>query len=174
MEYTPHILNNIVIKFEQLENKIYQLEKQLLLCNQPIQFINCYYNNFPKTDKNILSESKIMVKRDNMIGQSILDKITYKMHEADLLIEQKQLYMRLFKDFEYFDDDLIDFISNKHDQQIVIPENKVMKVWRDQQLVSTYYTGRYQPQILKNCVAIWMGDMECINDTPNNLDWFLQ
>jgi hypothetical protein len=93
----------------------------------------------------------------------------------ELYFTTRQQYMRLFKDMEFFDEKLYDHVMNNN--IIIIPKNKVIKVWYDikktgpsnNSIASIYYDGIYDSNILKYAIVIWMGSIEYIDDLPNNL-----
>jgi hypothetical protein len=159
-------INTLIEQIKNLTNKVYMLEEQLENSNMPIQFKNYYYNNYPNKDRHILSESKIMVNMNNNIGLNLFNKIRVDMEDDHLYFTAKQQTYRLFKDMEYMDNDFFDFVNSNSD--IVVPKNKVIKVWSNGD-ASIYYDGIYSSNIFMNAVVIWMGIIEYIDELPNKL-----
>lgn len=172
MEF-QNTLTNIIKQITELKNKVASLEEQLEHSILPIQFKNYYYNNYPNTDRHILSESKIMVNMNNEIGLNLFNKIMVDMMNPDLYFNAKQQTMRLFKDMEYIDNDFFDFVNNNSD--IVVPKNKVLKIWKDTQHIfndgyaTIYYEGQYQANIFTHAIVVWMGTIEYVDDLPVKL-----
>jgi hypothetical protein len=159
-------------QYNTLINRICQLETQLENCMLPIEFKN-YYNNFPTIDRLIFSESKIMVDKNTELGNKIINKIIDGMNDIQLYFTTRQQYMRLFKDMEFFDEQLYDHVINNN--IIIVPKNKVIKVWRvknpeqSNELASIYYNGIYDSNILLYAIVIWMGSIEYIDELPDKL-----
>ena len=171
MEF-QNIITNIIQEMNELKNKVALLEEQLENSNMPIQFKNYYYNNFPYKDRHILSESKIMIDMNNEIGLNIFNKIMFDITNPDLYFLAKQQTQRLFNDMEFFDSDYFDFINNNN--EIIVPKNKVIKVWYNKQnmnndMASIFYNGTYNSNIFNCALVIWMGSIEYIDELPNKL-----
>lgn len=166
-------MNNIN-KYNTLINRICQLETQLENCMLPIEFKN-YYNNYATIDRLIFSESKIMVDKNTELGNNIINKIIDGMDDSQLYFTARQQYMRLFKDMEFFNEELYDHVMNNN--IIIVPKNKVIKVWYDikkpgqsnNDVASIYYDGVYDSNILKYAIVIWMGTIEYIDELPDKL-----
>jgi hypothetical protein len=174
MEF-QNTLTNIIKQITELKNKVASLEEQLDQCIVPIQFKNYYYNNYPNKDRHILSESKIMVNMNNEFGLNLFNKIMVDMEDTNLYFTAKQQTMRLFKDMEYMDNDFFDFVNNNNSDIVVVPKNKVIKVWQDPQHINNngfatiYYEGQYQANIFTHSIVTWMGSIEYVDDLPNKL-----
>jgi len=160
-------INTLIEQINILTNKVVILEHQVENSNIPIQLKNYYYNYYPNKDRHILSESKIMMDINKEIGLNIFNKIMIDMEDPHLYFTAKQQTMRLFKDMEYFDNDMFDFINNNN-ATIIVPKNKVIKVWSNDN-ACIYYDGVYSSNIFKKAVVIWMGHIEYIDELPDKL-----
>jgi len=178
MEITSQDCSNIIelIRYQTghinfLENEIDTLFKLIQKCDIPIQFINFYKNE----SKYIHASSKMIISRINIAKHDILDKLFTFIpnYHFDFDIMKKVKYNRLLEHFEFMDD-YYDFFINNTNHQIIIPKNKVIKVWinYDKPFIFDSNTTQLPLQILLSAMVIWMGNEEYINDIPDNLSLF--
>lgn len=159
-------INNILNQINHLAMRVNQLEEKLAVSNQPIQLRYFYYNNLPNINKYIYNESKLFVSSNN-IGQNMFNALVNNGNNNNMLPEYRIIYNRLMNDFEYIDNDMNDFVNMN--RQIIIPENKMIKVWTNINNPIVYIPGTYNSNIFANSIFIWMGSIECNDDLPNNL-----
>jgi hypothetical protein len=160
-------INNILNQLNHLTMRVNEMEEKLAISNQPIQLRHFYYNNLPNNHKYIYNESKLFVNRFNNIGQNMFNELLNNGINNNMLPEYISIYNRLINNFEYIDNDMIDFVNMN--RQIIIPENKMIKVWINTIHPVVYIPGTYNSNIFANSIFIWMGSNEYSDDLPNNL-----
>ena len=166
-----NLLHSQTERINFLENEMDSLFKLIQKCDIPIQFINFYKNE----SKYIHSSSKMIICKMKVSNHDILDKLftfipNYNF-DSDMI--KKVKYNRLLEHFEFMDD-YYNFFINNSSHEIIIPKNKIIKVWinYDKPIIINSNTTQFPLQLLLSAMVIWMGNEEYINDIPDNLTEF--
>ena len=175
MDSTQQTLNNIITHMKNLEDIVKDLQDKMKDSIMPIQFKNYYYNNMPNTTRYITSDCKLFVNINTNTGANVMNLIMSDMTDIHLYFAQKQNSLRLFNDMEIITNDMHDFINNEYNMNIVVPSNKVIKVWYNPEHMinnnsaNIFYEGTYDPSILRHGMVIWMGTVEHMDCLPDML-----
>jgi len=174
MDTTQQTLHNIITHMKNLEDTIKDLQDKMKDSIIPIQFKNYYYNH-PNTTRNINSDSKLFIDSHTELGLNVMNRVMIDINDTSLYFTEKQTSMKLFNDMEHITHDMHDFIANEHNMKIVVPSNKIIKVWYNPQhmnnnnIASVFYEGTYDPSILRYGMVIWMGTIENMDCLPDML-----